>query len=382
MKYFDEIIEIREQIHMYPEDGFLEFKTSKLVADTLRKYGVEVTENVAQTGVVGLIRGTHAGKTILLRADMDALKVGELADVPYKSRVDGMMHACGHDGHTAALLGAAMILSEMRDSLCGNVKFVFQPAEEEKGGALPMIEAGILDNPKVDIAVGAHLWGTLPRCKVQTKSGAVMASPAVFNIKVIGVGGHGALPHQTVDPTVVAAQIVLSLQTIVSRMSNPLESVVISIGQIHTGNCFNAIPNDVYIEGTVRVFDDNTGERVRVQMEQLIAGITAAYGATYEFMYRKIYPTLINDENVVNLVMESAKKVVGEKNVGVLDVPNMGGEDFSYFGLHVPSAFFFFGISESEDTPQIHHNPYFCWDSEITVELAKCMAQVAIDFLK
>ncbi|OON95918.1 MAG: N-acyl-L-amino acid amidohydrolase [Epulopiscium sp. Nele67-Bin005] len=381
-KYLDEVVTLRELIHMYPEDGFLEFKTSQMVADVLEGLGLEVTKNVAKTGVVGLLKGKYEGKTILLRADMDALKLEELADVPYKSKVKGMMHACAHDGHTAGLLGAAMILSELKDELHGNVKLIFQPAEEEKGGALPMIQEGVLDNPKVDIAVGAHLWGSEKAGEIHVKEGAMMASPTIFTIKVIGKGGHCAMPHQTIDPTIITAQIINNLQSVVSRMSNPLEPVVLSIGQIHAGHCFNVIPNEVFVEGSVRIFDENTAKRVEEQMESIIKGITEAYGAEYEFNFRVIYPPVINNGEIVNLVKSSTTKILGEEKVFNLQEPSMGGEDFSYFGHHVPSAFFFLGIGESKENPTIHHNPYFNWDSKITLKLSKCMAQIAYDYLQ
>ncbi|ONI38185.1 N-acyl-L-amino acid amidohydrolase [Candidatus Epulonipiscium fishelsonii] len=380
-KYLAKVMELRELIHMYPEDGYSEFKTSKLVADTLRELGIEVKENVARTGVVGLIRGKYEGKTVLLRADMDALKLQEYVDVPYKSKVDGMMHACGHDGHTAGLLGAAMILNELKDELHGNVKFAFQPAEELEGGALPMIEEGVLENPKVDVAFGGHLWGGVKAGKLLTKPGPIMASPIIFNIKIIGRGGHGSMPHQTIDPTIIGAEIITSLQTIVSRMNTPLEPLVVSIGKVRSGAAFNVIPNEFEIEGNIRVISDETAERVRNQIETLVKGITSAYGATYEFDLKVIYPTLVNDAEMAKFVQNSTTKVLGEKNVATLEEISMGGEDFSFFCKYVPSAFFFLGITENEDEPIIHHNPYFCWDSKETLTLSKCMAQIAYDFL-
>lgn len=381
-KHLAKVIELRELIHMYPEDGYCEFKTSKLVADTLKELGIEVQENVAKTGVIGLIKGKYEGKTVLLRADMDALKLQEYADVPYKSKVDGMMHACGHDGHTAGLLGAAMILNELKDELHGNVKFAFQPAEELEGGAEPMIKEGILENPKVDAVFGGHLWGGLEAGKLYTKAGAIMASPIIFSIKIIGRGGHGSMPQQTIDPTIIGAELITSLQTIVSRMNTPMEPLVLSIGQVHSGNCFNVIPNEFEIEGNIRVINDETAERVKNQMETLIKGITSAYGATYEFMFRIIYPTLVNDAEMAKFVKNSTRNVLGEENVFTLEEISMGGEDFSFFCKYVPSAFFFLGIAESKDKPTIHHNPYFCWDSKETLTLSKCMAQIAYDFLK
>lgn len=381
-KYLQHMINLRETIHMYPEDGFSEFTTSKIIIEELEKLGIKVQKNVAKTGVVGLIEGKYPGKTVLLRADMDALKIQEQADVEYKSKIDGMMHACGHDGHVAGLLGAAMILNELKDNLHGNVKLVFQPAEERDGGALPMIEEGVLENPKVDAAFAAHLWGYLNEGEVHLKEGPMMASPDIFNIKVIGKGGHGAVPQESIDPIVITCQIVNSLQTIVSRKINPLDPVVITCGRIQGGDCHNVIPNEVELEGTIRTFNEETRNWVPKVMEDLIRGITTSQGAAYEFKYEPKYPALINDKYMTSFAKESLKKVVGEENVFDLKEPNMGGEDFAYFAQKVPSAFIFVGIANNKSEPFIHHNPYFKWDSKNVGILAQSLSQIAIDYLK
>ena len=381
-KYLQHMINLRETIHMYPEDGFSEFTTSKIIIEELEKLGIKVQKNVAKTGVVGLIEGKYPGKTVLLRADMDALKIQEQADVEYKSKIDGMMHACGHDGHVAGLLGAAMILNELKDNLHGNVKLVFQPAEERDGGALHMIEEGVLENPKVDAAFAAHLWGYLNEGEVHLKEGPMMASPDIFNIKVIGKGGHGAVPQESIDPIVITCQIVNSLQTIVSRKINPLDPVVITCGRIQGGDCHNVIPNEVELEGTIRTFNEETRNWVPKVMEDLIRGITTSQGAAYEFKYEPKYPALINDKYMTSFAKESLKKVVGEENVFDLKEPNMGGEDFAYFAQKVPSAFIFVGIANNKSEPVIHHNPYFKWDSKNVGILAQSLSQIAIDYLK
>ena len=381
-KYLQHMINLRETIHMYPEDGFSEFTTSKIIIEELEKLGIKVQKNVAKTGVVGLIEGKYPGKTVLLRADMDALKIQEQADVEYKSKIDGMMHACGHDGHVAGLLGAAMILNDLKDNLHGNVKLVFQPAEERDGGALPMIEEGVLENPKVDAAFAAHLWGYLNEGEVHLKEGPMMASPDIFNIKVIGKGGHGAVPQESIDPIVITCQIVNSLQTIVSRKINPLDPVVITCGRIQGGDCHNVIPNEVELEGTIRTFNEETRNWVPKVMEDLIRGITTSQGAAYEFKYEPKYPALINDKYMTSFAKESLKKVVGEENVFDLKEPNMGGEDFAYFAQKVPSAFIFVGIANNKSEPVIHHNPYFKWDSKNVGILAQSLSQIAIDYLK
>ena len=380
-KYLEQMINLRETIHMYPEDGFKEFKTSQIIINELEKLGIKA-KKVAKTGVVGLIEGKYPGKTVLLRADMDALKIQEMADVKYKSKIDGMMHACGHDGHVAGLLGAAMILNELKDKLHGNVKLVFQPAEEREGGALPMIKEGVLENPKVDAAFSAHLWGYLKEGQVHLKEGPMMAAPDIFNIKVIGKGGHGALPQESVDPIVIECQIVNALQTIVSRRTNPLDPVVVTCGKIQGGDSFNVIPNEVELEGTIRTFKEETRQLVPSIMKDLVKGITTSQGAKYEFKYKANYPALINDTNMTNFAKESLKKVVGKDNVFDLKEPNMGGEDFAYFAQKVPSAFMFIGIANNESEPVIHHNPYFKWDSKNVGVLAKSLSQIAIDYLK
>lgn len=380
-KYYEKTKKIRELIHMYPEDGFLELKTSKLIADELGKLGLEVKSNVAKTGVVGLLRGNKPGKTVMLRADMDAIKLEEKADVEYKSKVEGMMHGCGHDGHVAALLGTAMILSELKDELCGNVKFVFQPAEEREGGAKPMIDEGVLQNPKVDAAFGGHLWGAIKEGEVHVKHGAMMAAPDIFNFKVIGKGGHGAMPHISIDPIVITCQIVNSLQTIVSRRSSPLNPVVVTCGKIQGGDSHNVIPNEVEVEGTVRTLNEETRKWIPNAMEELIKGMTECQGASYEFNFEKKFPALINDSSMTDVAKTSLQKIVGCDNVKELKEATMGAEDFAYFAKEVPSSFFFVGIAEDEVNPPLHHNPYFKWNTKNIKVLSEGLAQISIDYL-
>ncbi len=381
-KYLNKMIELRELLHQYPEDGFQEFKTSKIIIDELEKLNIKVQKNVAKTGVVGLIEGKFPGKTVLLRADMDALFLEEKADIPYKSKVPGMMHACGHDGHVAALLGAAMVLNELKEEMHGNVKLVFQPAEEREGGALPMIEEGVLENPKVDVAFGGHLWGTLPEGQIQTREGAMMAAPDVFNFTITGKGGHGAMPHISVDPVTITCQVINNFQTIVSRKINPLEPVVISIGQIHGGDAHNIIPNEVFVEGTVRTLNSDTRKWIPEEMERILQGFTHAQGATYEFNFDPKYPPLINDAKCVKFAKESLKKIFDEDKVSDLKEPNMGGEDFAYFAEKVPSAFIYVGIAERAEKVAIHHNPYFAWDSKNVGVLSLSLSQMAFDYLE
>ena len=378
-KYYEEGVRIRHELHMYPEISFQEEKTAKLVADKLTELGIEVQTGIVKTGVIGLIRGGKPGKTVLLRADMDALSMTEEADVSYKSKISGVMHACGHDGHTAGLLLCAMVLNEMKEDLCGNVKLMFQPGEEREGGAEPMIQEGILENPKVDAAFGCHLWGTAREGTVLVSNGPTMASPDEFKIKIIGKGGHGGMPQDTVDPIVIAAQVITNIQMIISRRKSPLKPAVISFGSIHGGETHNIIPDFVTLVGTIRTFDSTLREWIPQAMQDVVDGITKSQGATYQFQVLKRFPPLVNDEKATEIVRTSAAKVVGAKNVGYMQEPNMGAEDFAYLCQHVPASFFFVGIAK--DKPVIHHNPSFMWDDRNLLISSACLCQIAVDFL-
>lgn len=380
-KYFDEMRALRHSFHMYPELAFEEFETAKTISKVLKTLGIEVEENIGKTGVVGLIRGKHLGKTVLLRADIDALPINEEAEVPYKSKIPGCMHACGHDGHTAGLLGAAMILNELKDHIHGNVKLVFQPAEEDDGGAKPMIDEGILENPKVDAAFACHLWGSIKSGDIHIKYGPMMAAPDKFLFKVIGKGGHAAMPHACVDPVMIAVQAINNMQSIVSRRINPVEPAVVSFCTIHGGNGHNVIPNEVEVTGTIRTFDNEVRKWIPNAMEEILKGITVSQGATYEFELVEHFPPLINDTKMTDMLKSTVEKIVGKDHVYEDQVPNMGGEDFSFFAQAVPSAFFFVGIADDEKKPVFHHHPKFQWDDKNLLVSSQSLAQIAIDFL-
>ena len=382
-KYYDKIVEIRHHLHMYPEVGYEEFNTSKLVYNELKNLNLEVKTNVAKTGIIALLKGKYPGKTILLRADMDALRVNEETNLEFKSKIPGVMHACGHDGHTASLLGAAMVLSKLKDDLHGNIKFMFQPDEEIEGGAKPMIDEGILENPHVDAAFGGHLWGEVKEGMIGIKHGPIMASPDIFNIKIIGKGGHGGVPQNSIDPIPILSQVINTFQTIVSRKNNPLNPLVLSCCHVKAGNtdCHNAIPTEAILGGTVRTFDEKTRTWAEKTMEDILNGITTSQGATYEYEYIKQFPPLVNDYPMTDLVMSSLKKVVGEENVFELNEPSMGGEDFAYLANEVPASFVFVGIAEDENHPVIHHNSKFQWDDRNMKVLCKALCQVSIDYL-
>lgn len=380
-KYSAEIMEVREYIHANPGIEFEEFETVKKITEILDKYGIEYQKNIAVTGVLAIIRGKKEGKTVLLRGDMDALPIQEEVDVPYKSTISGVMHACGHDSHAAGLLGAALILNELKDEISGNIKFAFQPAEENQGGAKPMIDAGILENPKVDAAFGLHVWGPYPEGKAVTIKGPMMAAPDNIRIKLIGKGGHASMPNELIDPVVMASEVILSLQTIVSRKINPIDPIVISCCTIHGGSAQNVIPNEVEITGTVRTLNEEVRSQVPALMEQTIKGIADIYNGSYEFDYHLGYPCLVNDDKSTEIFMNSAGKILGNDNIDTMKKPVMGGEDFAYFSQAVPSSFIFLGIATDMKNPPVHHHPMFSFDSKNTVVSSEILAQVAVDFL-
>lgn len=380
--YYEKMIQIRHKIHMNPELGYEEHGTSRLIASVLDTLNIDYSANIAGTGIVGLIKGTGDGRTVLLRADMDALAIQEEADVPYRSLIANRMHACGHDGHVAGLLGAAMILNDLRNQFHGNVKLVFQPAEESDGGALPMIEAGILENPKVDAAFACHLWGSVPEGNVHLRSGPMMAAPDTFRFSIHGKGGHGAMPNLAVDPIVLGAHAVTMIQTIVSRRINPLFPAVITIGSIHSGDAHNVIPETLEVTGTVRSFSEDMRQSIPFEMERILKGITESCGASYTFDYERKFPPLINDPKMTKAFENAFIKIVGKDNVNANATQSMGGEDFAFFSEAVPSAFAFIGIAKNEIEQVLHHNPLFQWDDKNLKVLAQGMAQTAIDFLE
>lgn len=367
---------------MYPELGHREFKTAKVVADELRRLDIEVAKNVSKTGVVGILEGKYPGKTLLLRADMDALPIQENTDLAYKSKIDGVMHACGHDGHTASLLGVAMILSELKEYLHGRVKFVFQPDEEYVSGAREMIEGGILENPKVDAAFGLHLWGSYQEGSVKVKPGPIMAAPDKFVFKVIGKGGHGSTPHLCVDPIMIMVQAINNMQAIISRRKSTFNPAVISFCAIKADSEYNTIPEEVEVTGTIRTFDPDLRLWIIDAMEKVLKATAESQGAKYKFIIDEDFalPPVINDYGLTDLVQNAAERVIGKESVEVLREPLMAAEDFAYFSEKVPSAFFLVGISPDENE-LIHHSPNFQWNDDVLYTTVCVMAQAAVDFL-
>ena len=360
----DELVRVRRDLHRHPELGHHEERTAAVVAEALQAAGLEVTQGVAGTGVVGLLRGSRPGPTVLVRADMDALPLEEESLVPYASTVCGRMHACGHDGHVAIALGTAGILARMRERLPGNVKFAFQPAEEGPGGAQPMIEAGILHHPEVDCCLGLHLWNELPLGHVGVLAGSIMASSDEFTLTVCGRGGHGAQPQRVVDPVVASAHVIVALQTIASRRVDPLQSVVVTVGAIHAGQACNIIPERVEMRGTVRAMDPDLRERLPAMFEDVVRGVTSALGATYELDYTQGYPVVVNAPAITDLVRTCANAVVGSAG-RVVPCQTMGSEDMAFFLRAVPGCFFFLGSANPErGLHHPHHSPRFDFDED------------------
>jgi amidohydrolase len=376
-----ELVEVRRDLHRHPELGMQEHRTAGTVASRLQALGLEVRTGVGGTGVVGLLRGARSGPTIALRADMDALPIQDRKQVPYASVVPGVMHACGHDGHTAILLGTADLLSRHRDRLAGQVKFLFQPAEEGPGGALPMIEAGALEDPHVDAVVGLHIIAEIPAGVVAVKYGGMSASSDGFELCVEGRGGHGAYPHQTVDAIAVAAQVVTALQTVVSRETDPVAPAVVTVGTIRGGYRGNVIADEVVMTGTVRLIDPDLRPVVAQRIERVVSGICAAMRATCRLKYNYGYPPVVNDDAVTALVESAAQKVVGPGQVRRLATPTMGAEDFSYFALARPACFFRLG-GRNEDKGAVFpgHHPKYDFDEDVLSLGVAVFAQVTMDY--
>lgn len=357
------LVELRRRLHQQPELGFREYLTSELISQKLQAWGIEHQTGIAETGIVAIIKGNKPGPVLGIRADMDALPIQEENEVSYKSRHDGKMHACGHDGHIAIALGTAYYLANHRDNFAGTVKIIFQPAEEGPGGAKPMIEAGVLKNPDVDAIIGLHLWNNLPLGTVGVRNGALMAATECFNCTIFGKGGHGAIPHQTIDSILVTAQIVNALQTIVSRNVNPLDSAVVTVGEFHAGTALNVIADTARISGTVRYFNPELGNLLPKRLEEIIAGVCASHGARYDLNYHRLYPPVINDNRIVDLVRSVASEVI-ETTAGIVpECQTMGGEDMSFFLQAVPGCYFFLGSANpNKNLAYPHHHPRFDFD--------------------
>lgn len=378
-----ELITTRRDLHRHPELGYEERRTAGIIAERLEVLGYEVRTGLGETGVLGTLRGDgdESAPTIAFRADMDALPLQELNDHDYASVTPGCMHACGHDGHVAILLGFARWLAERETPFPGHVKLLFQPAEEGGGGAVPMIEAGVLEDPKVDMIFGLHLWNQLEVGLVGIKEGPLMAATDEFNILVKGRGGHGAIPQLSVDPIVAAAQVVLALQTIASRRVDPLKPIVVTVGSIKGGTTHNIIPTQVRLQGTARCFDPEIRRMLPQWIEECAASAAATVGAEIELEWMPAYPPLYNHARGVEILENAAAEVVGRESVVPAEM-TMGGEDMAYYLQKVPGCFFWLGAcNPRKGYDQAHHNPRFDFDEDaLPIGVAVFAAAVELFF--
>ncbi|MCB0737610.1 MAG: amidohydrolase [Bacteroidetes bacterium] len=378
--YFEEIRAIRRHLHQNPELSFQEFNTSNYIASILEKEGIEYERNWVKTGIVATIMGQKpSGKITAIRADIDALPIQETNEVPYKSCNDGVMHACGHDVHTASALGAALILNDLRDEWAGTIKFVFQPAEEKlPGGASLMIKEGLFERHKMQSIFGQHVQHDLPEGKVGFRPGKYMASCDEIYLTVKGKGGHGALPHNLVDPVMITAQILVALQQVVSRQAKPLTPTVLSFGRIEANGATNIIPDKVELQGTFRTYDEEWRDQAHLKITEIATGIAQSFGGNCEVDIRKGYPFVFNDEDLTEKAISWAKDYMGAENVVDLEM-RPTGEDFSFYGHHIPATFYRLGVANFEKniTSSIHTST-FDIDEKALVTGAGLMAFLAL----
>ncbi|NOX61045.1 MAG: amidohydrolase [Chloroflexi bacterium] len=372
----------RRDFHQHPELSFQEFRTAEIVARHLDALGAEVTTGVGKTGVVGVIEGNGPGPVVLLRFDMDALPVNEATGLPFASQHPGIMHACGHDGHTAIGMGVAEMLSQTRDAWPGAVKFLFQPAEEEAGGARATIRDGVLENPRPDAAFALHLWNQFPLGMLVVQPGPLMAASDHFVIVITGRGGHGAVPEETIDAVLVGIEAANALHHIVSRNISPHDTAVLSIGSFRAGKAFNVIAEEVIMEGTLRTFDLSVRERLIGRMEEVLAGVTAMHGASYRFevIENEYAPPVINDERMTAIAYKAARRVVAEEQITQI-TPIMVAEDMSEILNRVPGCYIMLGAEPEDGARGPHHNPRFDINEDALPIAAAVMASVAVEFL-
>lgn len=377
---FGDMIKMRRDFHRFPEIGFQEHRTSKIVAQTLQDLGLEVQTGIGQTGVVGVLEGPKDGPTVLMRFDMDALPIEEGNDVDYVSQNRGVMHACGHDGHMTMGLSLARIMSKHRDKISGRLKFVFQPAEEGLGGAFAMIADGVLEHPRPDVAFAMHLWTPLEMGTVQVTSGPAMAASSIFTLNVRGRGGHGAAPHQTIDPILASAHIITALQSIVSRNVDPQESVVISLGQLQAGTSHNVIPESVDIKGTVRSYSNEVHRLLYRRILEMARNLAAGFNCTVTLETIAIVAAVVNSPEPAERVREAAKGIVGAENV--LDKREMASEDMGYMLEEIPGCYFFIGAGNEEKGFNFpHHHPRFDFDEEAMINGVATMGEAVATYV-
>ncbi len=378
----EEVISLRRDFHQHPELGLKETRTSGIIADYLEKTGIAVTKGVGQTGVVGLLQGGKPGKTLMMRADMDALPIQEKNQVPYRSENDGVMHACGHDGHTAILLVAAKILNRHREDISGAVKLVFQPGEEGYDGARLMIEEGVLENPGIDAAIGLHLSNKIPVGKIGVRNGATMAGSDAFSIRVYGQMGHGAHPESGVDAIFISGNVITSLQSLVSREVSALNPIVVHIGMIKGGTAGNIIADRVTLRTVVRTLDPELRGTIHERLDRIVKGITSAYRGTHAIRYLGGVGPVVNDPAISDMVRSAALQTVGEKNI-LSPEPSMGSDDMARFLEAVPGCYFSLGVGNKEKgfSHPIHH-PLFDIDESGLVIGVETLVRSALRFFK
>lgn len=377
---FEQLVDWRRDFHQHPELGFEETRTGRIVAAHLQELGMEVQAGVGQTGVVATLEGPEPGPTVMLRFDMDALPIEEANELPYRSRYPGRMHACGHDGHMAIGLGVATLMARHQQRLAGRIKFVFQPAEEGLGGAFAMIADGVLENPRPDVALALHLWNHIPYGQVRVTAGPTMASSSIFSLTVQGKGGHGAAPHKANDPVLAAAHIVAALQSIVSRNIDPLNSVVVTIGEFSAGTTFNVIPETAVLKGTVRSYDSETHRLIYRRILEMAKNMSTAFGCQASMETVAIVPAVVNDEAVTGVVRQAAAGVVGEANV--FAGRDMASEDMGHFLEEIPGCYFFVGSAgETEELRYPHHHPRFNFDERAMTVGVATVASAAAAYL-
>ena len=379
---------MRRDFHMHPELGYNEIRTGGIVAKELESLGIEVTKGVGKTGVVGFLEGSKPGPTILLRFDMDALPINEETGAEYSSQNPGVMHACGHDGHTAIGLTVAKILNQHKDQLKGNIKFCFQPSEEgtngeEIGGALMMMRDGVLEGPKVEKTLSLHLWNDKPLGWLHVAEGPVMAGADLFNVKITGKGGHGAAPETTIDPIVCAAQMITAIQSVVARNVEPLKPAVISVTTVHSGTAFNIIPQTAELGGTIRTFEPAVRKMVHERLNQIVHNTAQAMGCQVEFLIKQITAPVINNGDVAASVLESAQAVFPQTSVDNNQYLTMGAEDMGWMQEKADGCYFFVGSANAEKNLNYnHHHPKFDFDERALVSGVALMASAAVDLLK
>jgi len=356
------MVKTRRDLHRIPEPAYRERKTSAYIAEYLNREGLRVHTGIAQFGVVGLMETGRPGKTLMIRSDMDALPMQEETGLEFSSTHDNAMHACGHDGHMSMVLATATVLHTLRDRLKGTVKFLFQPAEEWPGGAKPMIEEGVMENPVVDYSTGCHLWPAIPEGTIGVKAGTLMAAMSRFDLRIIGRGGHGAMPHLCVDALEVGAQVINALQRITSRQIDPLSPTVVTVGSFHAGSTFNVIPGVAEMCGTTRTFDRTIWASWPQRIEKIIRGVCDSMGARHELRYEPGYPPLVNDSEMAKLARDCAEEVVGKDNV-LEPEPTMGGEDMAFFLEKSKGCYFMLGVGRKGCAGV--HNPMFDFNEDV-----------------